>query len=203
MRRKGIIGKKIGMTTLFKEGEAIPVTLVQAGPCYVVRVLQESEQGKVAELGFEETKPYRVPLPQRAYFQKKNLPVLKRIKAFLVDRERKEGDLLDVSIFSEGERIDVRGRSMGRGFQGVVRRFGYKGGPRSHGSMVHRKLQSAGDTNPNKVHKGKGMPGRMGYKNVCVKNMQIVDIDREHNILALKGGVPGKKGSILYLCKKQ
>lgn len=199
--KQGLIGEKIGMTTWMKGSQAVPVTVVKAGPCYVTAVLEEGGQKKI-ELGFKETKAHRLAKPQRDYFKKHNLPFLKERKVFEIAQDRKIGDKIDVSLFTEGERVDVRGTSIGRGFQGVMRRFGYRGGPDSHGSMAHRKLQSAGDTNPAKVHKGKGMPGRMGGHQVCVKNLEVIAINREHGLLFLKGAVPGKKGGTLFICKK-
>lgn len=200
---RGILGKKVGMTQIFdKRGEVIPVTVIEAGPCYVTQVKTEERDGyKAIQLGFEETKPKRLNKPLRGHLRK--LPPLRHLREIRVDdvEEYEEGQKVEVSLFQEGELVDVTGISKGKGFAGVVKRHGFRGGPKTHGqSDRHRAPGSIGQTTtPGRVYKGKRMAGRMGNERVTVQNLQVVLVDPERNLLAVKGSVPGNKGSLLVI----
>ncbi len=199
---QGIIGKKIGMTQIFTDdGRVIPVTVIQAGPCLVVQKKNIAKQRAKAQLGFVEPRPVKhVTKPQKGHFAKANVPPTRRLREFLLaEDEPKVGDTIGVDIFSESEIVDVCGTTKGKGFQGVVKRWGFSGGRDSHGSMFHRAIGSAGsNTYPGEVIKGKGMPGRMGGKQKTVRGLEVVRVDKEQNVLMVRGAVPGCNGN--YLC---
>ena len=163
---KGLIGKKVGMTQLFDDsGKAVPVTVIKAGPCYVTQVRTVDNDGyNAVQLGFEETKPQRLTGGELGHLKKKDLPPLRYLREFHTSEEIEEGQTLTVEVFTEGERVDIVGKSKGRGFQGVVKRYGFSGGPKTHGqSDRHRAPGSIGaGSTPGRVFKGKKMPGRMG-----------------------------------------
>ena len=217
---KGIIGKKVGMTQVFDDkGIAIPVTVIQAGPCYVTQVKTERRDGYTAiQLGFEEvmaeqaerrlTKAQRGHLgllepdekhPQRR--RNRGLPPLRYLREFRLGDPSgfKEGQTITVDIFSEGERVDVVGTSKGRGFAGTIKRHNFKRQPKTHGqSDRERAPGSIGATStPGRVFKGKRMPGRMGGARVTVQNLEVVAIDLEHHLLAVKGSIPGARGGLV------
>jgi len=204
---KGILGKKVGMTQVFGDrGEAIPVTVIEAGPCFVAQIKTVEQDGYAAvQLGFEATKPKRLTQPQLKHLQKSNLPALRHLRELRVTDDElaafEEGQTLTVDIFEEGELVDVTGTSKGRGFAGVVKRYGFSGGPKSHGqSDRHRAPGSVGAcTTPGRVFKGKRMPGRMGGERVTTQGLKIVLVDPERNLLALKGAVPGSKNGLLLI----
>jgi large subunit ribosomal protein L3 len=206
---KGILGKKVGMTQVFSErGEAIPVTVIEAGPCFVAQIKTVEQDGYTAvQLGFEETKPKRLTQPQLKHLQKSNLPALRHLRELRVADDElasfEEGQKLTVDIFEEGELVDVTGTSKGRGFAGVVKRYGFRGGPKTHGqSDRHRAPGSVGAcTTPGRVFKGKRMPGRMGGERVTTQTLQVVLVDPERNLLALRGAVPGSKNGLLLICE--
>ena len=199
---QGIIGKKIGMTQIFTDdGRVIPVTVIQAGPCLVVQKKSLAGKKARAQLGFVEPKPVKhVSKPQKGHFAKANVPPTRRLREFgLADDEPNVGDTIGVDIFSESEIVNVRGTTKGKGFQGVVKRHGFSGGRDSHGSMFHRAIGSAGsNTYPGEVIKGKGMPGRMGGQLKTVRGLEVVRVDKEKNVLMVRGAVPGCNGN--YLC---
>jgi large subunit ribosomal protein L3 len=203
---QGIIGKKIGMTQIFTDdGRVIPVTLIQAGPCLVVqkKTVAAGRPGR-AQLGFVEARPVKhVSKPLQGHFAKANVPPTRRLREFaLADDEPKVGDTIGVDIFSESETVSVRGATKGKGFQGVVKRHGFSGGRSSHGSMFHRAIGSAGsNTYPGEVIKGKGMPGRMGGQLKTVRGLEVVRVDKERNVLMVRGAVPGCNGNYLYILK--
>lgn len=206
---KGLIGRKIGMTQIFKDdGEVVPVTVLYVGPCKVLSFRTREKNGyEAVQLGFEPVKLEKLNKPQQGYFKKLNLDVGYRvIREVPVDsfEDIKEGDEIKVDLFKQGERVDVTGTSKGRGFQGVMKRFGFSGGPDSHGSsLFHRRPGSIGsNTDPGRVIKGKRMPGRMGGETVTVKNLEVVDVDVERNLLYLKGAVPGARNSLVIVRKK-
>ena len=204
---KGILGKKVGMTQIFDDrGEVIPVTVIEAGPCFVAQIKTVERDGYTAiQLGFEEAKPKRLTQPQLKHLQKSNLPALRHLREIrmapddLSDLE--EGQKLTVALFEPGEYVDVSALSKGRGFSGVVKRHGFRGGPKTHGqSDRHRAPGSIGAcTTPGRVFKGKRMAGRMGGERVTVQNLEIVMVDPERNLLAIKGAVPGAKNGLVEI----
>jgi large subunit ribosomal protein L3 len=202
---QGIIGKKIGMTQIFTDdGRVIPVTMIQAGPCLVVQKKAASGKPGRAQLGFVEPRQVKhVTKAQQGHFAKANVPPTRRLREFrLADAEPSIGDTIGVDIFSESEIVSVRGTTKGKGFQGVVKRYGFAGGRSSHGSMFHRAIGSAGsNTYPGEVIKGKGMPGRMGGRQKTVRGLEVVRVDKERNVLMVRGAVPGCNGNYLYVLK--
>ena len=204
---KGMIGKKVGMTQIFDDrGEVIPVTVIEAGPCFVAQIKTVEQDGYAAvQLGFEETKPKRLTQPQLKHLQKSNLPALRHLRELRVADDElasfEEGQKLTVDIFEEGELVDVTGTSKGRGFAGVVKRYGFRGGPKTHGQSD--RLRAPGSvgacTTPGRVFKGKRMPGRMGGERVTTQTLQVVLVDPERNLLALRGAVPGSKNGLLLI----
>jgi large subunit ribosomal protein L3 len=196
---KFILGKKIGMTQIFdKEGNQIPVTLVEAGPCKVLQIKTKENDGYSAiQLGF---------LPK-----KKNIKKTEKGKEFRYIREArvenvenyKVGQEIDVSIFKEGERVKVSGVSKGKGFAGVVKRWGFAGRPKTHGTKHElRAPGSIGSATPPRVVKGRKMAGRTGGERVTIRNLEIVKVDKENNLLAIKGALPGAKGGLIEIYSK-
>lgn len=200
---KGLIGKKVGMTQLFDDaGKAVPVTVIVAGPCYVTQVRTVDQDGyQAVQLGFEETKTQRLSGGELGHLKKHDLPPLRILREFRTDEELVEGQTLTVEVFEEGERVDVVGKSKGRGFAGVVKRYGFSGGPKTHGqSDRHRAPGSIGaGSTPGRVFKGKRMPGRMGNDTVTSQNLMISRIDPENNIIAVRGSVPGPKNGLVII----
>ncbi|MBN1660918.1 MAG: 50S ribosomal protein L3 [Anaerolineae bacterium] len=204
---KSIIGKKVGMTQIFDEkGEVVPVTVIEAGPCYVAQIKTEERDGYSAvQMGFEEVKPKRLTNPQIKHLQKSSLPALRHLREFRMDGEDltglQQGQKITVDIFEAGEKVDVVGESKGRGFAGVVKRHGFRGGPKTHGqSDRHRTPGSIGAcTTPGRVFAGKRMAGRMGGERTTVQNLQVVMVDAERNLLLVKGPVPGGKNGLLLI----
>ncbi len=200
---KGLIGKKVGMTQLFDDaGRAVPVTVIKAGPCYVTQVRTVDQDGYSAvQLGFEETKTQRLSGGELGHLKKNELPPLRILREFRTDEELEEGQALTVDVFEEGERVDIVGKSKGRGFAGVVKRWGFSGGPKTHGqSDRHRAPGSIGaGSTPGRVFKGKKMPGRMGNDTVTSQNLLISRIDPENNIIAVRGSVPGPKNGLVII----
>jgi len=204
---EGLIGKKIGMTQQFDDlGNALPVTIIQVGPCTVIQRRTEEKDGYSAlQLGFVEEKPRRKPnKAQEGHFQKSGVPPTKVLREFqyLAKDEVKEGDQFFVDIFQVGEKVDVVGTSKGKGFAGVIKRWGFHGGKASHGSMFHRGPGSIGcSADPSRVMKGKKLPGQMGNERVTVKNLSVIETDKKQNLLVVKGAVPGAKGGYLMIKK--
>lgn len=200
---KGLIGKKVGMTQLFDDsGKAVPVTVIKAGPCYVTQVRSVDNDGyNAVQLGYEETKPQRLTGGELGHLKKNDLPPLRYLREFRTSEEIEEGQMLTVEVFAEGERVDIVGKSKGRGFQGVVKRYGFSGGPKTHGqSDRHRAPGSIGaGSTPGRVFKGKRMPGRMGNDTVTSQNLLISRIDPENNIIAVRGSVPGPKNGLVII----
>lgn len=203
----GILGYKVGMTSVYTpEGKMIPVTVLVAGPCVVVQQVRRGRDrnGETAlQLGFL---PLRKPnKPQAGLFQKRGVTPRRHLKEFIAaDEELAKfavGSEVTVEIFSPGDQLSVSGKSIGKGFQGVVKRHGFRGGPATHGSMSHRAPGSIGGSNPDRVLKGKRMGGRMGGKRVTVKNVQVVRVDKERNLLLVKGPVPGAPAGLLEIRK--
>ncbi|MFC1703472.1 50S ribosomal protein L3 [Candidatus Omnitrophota bacterium] len=199
---KGLLGKKIGMTRIFLDSDkAIPTTVVEAGPCYVVEV---NSQRKKLTLGFETVKEHRLKKAQKGLFKKAGLPNLKNIKQFDIgeEREYKVGEELKADIFTPGDYVDVTGVTKGKGFQGGVKRWHWKGGPKSHGSMSHRRVGSIGaSSDPSRVFKGQHMPGHMGAEQLTIQNMEVLKVNTDSNVLILKGSIPGHQNSLLVIRK--
>ena len=204
---EGLIGKKIGMTQTFdKDGNAVPVTVIKAGPCTVIQKKTKDKDGYSAlQLGLiEEKEAKKVNKPLLGHLAKAKAAPTKVFKEFRFDEkgETKEGDQFFVDIFQAGEKVHVIGTSKGKGFAGVMKRWGYKGGKASHGSMFHRAPGSIGASAfPSKVVKGKKLPGHMGQKRVTVKNLVVIKADKEKNLLVVKGAVPGAQGGYLLIKK--
>ncbi|MFY9402687.1 MAG: 50S ribosomal protein L3 [Candidatus Omnitrophota bacterium] len=196
----GILGKKIGMTQVFTDdGAMVSVTVVEAGPCLVLSVKDKSLQ-----LGFEEVNEKRLTKPLSGFFKKINIPCRRLIKELPKDasKEYKVGDELKVDIFSPGDYVDVTGVSIGKGFQGGMKRWNWSGGPQTHGSTSHRRVGSIGATStPGRVWKGFHMPGHMGNKKVTLQNLKVIKTDIDNNILLIKGAVPGAKNGYLVIRK--
>jgi large subunit ribosomal protein L3 len=204
---EGLIGKKIGMTQQFDDlGNAIPVTIIQVGPCTVIQRRTKEKDGYSAlQLGFVEEKSRKKPnKAQEGHFKKAEVPPTKVLREFQYHAkdEVKEGDQFFVDIFQVGEKVDVIGTSKGKGFAGVIKRWGFHGGKASHGSMLHRAPGSIGSSaDPSRVMKGTKLPGQMGDERVTVKNLSVIETDKEQNLLVVKGAVPGAKGGYLLIKK--
>ena len=201
---KGLIGRKVGMTQVFDEdGSAFPVTVIEAGPCYVTQVKSLDNDGYASvQIGFLEVKPKRLTQGQLGHLKRNNLPPLKVLREFKSKNpEVAEGDQLKADLFEAGERVDVVGTSKGRGFAGAVKRHGFAGGPKTHGQSDRwRAPGSLGSgTTPGRVFKGKRGPGRMGNERVTSSNVRVVRVDPEHNLIAVDGSVPGPKGGLVII----
>ena len=204
----GIIGKKIGMTSLFnEEGKNIPCTVIQAGPCSVLQVRTEEVDGYVAvQLGFDDKSEKNVGKALAGHFKKAGSTPKAKIVEFrnAFEHDVKTGDLVEVNMFAEGEYVDVTGTSKGKGFQGVVKRHGFGGVMQAtHGQ--HNRLRAPGSigagSDPSRVFKGMRMAGRMGGEQVTVQNLQVLKVDQEQNLLVVKGAVPGAKNSYVIIRK--
>lgn len=201
---KGLIGKKIGMTQIFDDsGLAVPVTVIEAGPCYVTQVrLPEKDGYSAVQLGFGETKPKRLTGGQLGHLKRNNLPPLKFLREFRVKNpEVQEGDSVTVAIFNLGEKVDVVGTSKGKGFQGGVKRYHFKGGPRTHGQSDRERApgsRSSGTT-PGRVYKGARGAGHMGSDRVTSQSLKVVLVDAERNLIGVRGSVPGARGSLVMI----
>ena len=201
--RKTILGRKIGMSQMYDENNVLlPVTLIEAGPCTVLQVKTEEQDGYAAlQVGFDDTKK-RANKPQEKVFQKAGTAPKKMVRelpAFL-DEEVEVGHKMDVSVLDGVVNVDISGVSKGRGFSGVVRRWNHAIGPKSHGSKSKRILGSIGmHQDPGRIMKGQKMPGQYGNKNVKVRNLSVVKIDPSENLLIVKGAVPGTAGTYLYI----
>ncbi len=204
MKGKAILGKKLEMTQIFEGNNIVPVIIIQAGPCKIVQKKTKEKDGYNAiQIGFEEIKESKLNKPELGHFQKNKIPSLRYLKEVkLADISQiAVGDELKVDIFKKGDLVNISGISKGKGFQGVVKRYGFKGGPASHGAKQwHRRPGSIGaSSDPSRVFKGKKMPGRMGREKVTTRNLTVVDIDTENNLLLVKGSVPGTKGRLLLI----
>ncbi len=201
---KGLIGKKIGMTQIFDEnGAAIPVTIIEAGPCYVTQVRSIAKEGYSAvQLGFDEVKPKRLTGGELGHLKTHNLPPLRFLREFRSKEPGvQEGDQVTVTLFAVGERVDVIGTSKGKGFAGAVKRYHFKGGPKTHGQSDRQRApgsRSSGTT-PGRVYKGARGPGHMGDDRVTSQNLKVVLVDSERNLLGVCGAVPGGKGGLVMI----
>lgn len=202
--KKAILGKKIGMTQVFTEdGQLIPVSVIQAGPCQVVqKKTEEVDDYTAVQVGYEDKKERRANKPEKGHFQKANVPVKKYLKEFKLDNaaELNVGDELTVEQFADGDVLDVTGTSKGHGFAGTIKRWGTHRGPMTHGSHYHRGPGSLGAcSDPSRVFKGKKMPGHYGVVKVTIQNLDLVKIDKERNLLLVKGSIPGPKGGLVVV----
>jgi large subunit ribosomal protein L3 len=201
---KGIIGRKVGMTQVFDEsGQVIPVTVIEAGPCYVTQVRTAERDGYMAvQLGFDATKEKRLTNGQLGHLKRTGSPPLRHLREFRVkETDVEEGQEITVAIFETGELVDVVGISKGRGFAGEIKRHGHKRQPKTHGQSDRERAHgSVGATStPGRVFKGMKMAGRMGNQRVTSQNLEVVVIDPERNLLAVRGSVPGAKGGIVMV----
>lgn len=201
---KGIIGKKIGMTQIFSEnGDVIPVTVIEAGPCPVVQKKSDDKDGYSAiQIGFSDTTEKRIVKPAKGHFDKAKVAYKKYLRELRTDDTDSYGigDIIKVDTFIAGEKVDVTGTSKGKGFAGAIKRWGLHTGPMGHGSGYHRGQGSMGaNSTPSKVMKGKAMAGHMGYEQVTVQNLAVVKVDVENNLIAVKGAIPGPNGSVVFV----
>lgn len=203
---KGLIGKKLGMTQVFdKEGHRTAVTVIEAGPCVVVqRKTKEMDGYDAIQLGFQEQKEHRLTKPVLGHFKRANSSPKRYLNEFKVEYgdEVKQGDTVTASIFEGVSFVDVTGKTKGRGFQGVVKRWRMRGGPMSHGGHSKRRVGSIGQCSfPARVVKGKRMPGHMGDRKVTQQNLKVVELQGEKNLLLVRGAIPGPNGTIVLVKK--
>ena len=203
--QKGIIGKKIGMTQIFDEsGKVIPVTVVEAGPCVVVQKKTVENDGYAAlQLGYGDVKVQRMNKPLKGHFEKADVACKKNLKEFRLDDcdALNVGDIVKADTFAVGDAVDVVGTSKGKGFAGAIKRHNQHRLKETHGTgPVHRQAGSMGAcSSPSRIYKGKCMAGHMGAEQVTVQNLEIVKVDTENNLIAIKGAIPGPKGGIVYI----
>ena len=199
---KGILGKKLGMTQVFTaDDRLVSVTVIEAGPCRVLQSRTVEKEGyEAVQAGYDVIKKDKnVSKAMKGHFSKTSAPAQRFIKEIKMEGLN-EGDEIAVDIFSKGEKISITGTSKGKGFQGVMKRHNFKGGPASHGSMFKRAPGSMGSSAyPSRVWKNKALPGQMGNERVTVSNLEVVDIKKEQNLMLVKGGVPGAVGSYLII----
>ena len=200
---RGLLGRKIGMTTYFAEdGTAHAVTVIQAGPCWVVQRKTEATDGYNAlQIGFEPANPRRVKKPMQGHFRRAGVKPARVLREIRVQQPEAYhlGQEFTVEMFQVGERVDVIGTSKGRGFAGVIKRWGFSGNPGSHGSKIHRRPASIGPSGPLHVWKGKRMAGHMGHQRVTVRHLKVVAVDPERHLLVVEGAVPGPNGGLLLV----
>lgn len=201
---KRLIGMKMGMTQVFSgNGECIPVSVIQAGPCTIVQKKTVEKEGYNAlQIGFLPQKEKRVKKPLLGHFRKANVSPFKILKEFRVDapEEYIVGTVITTEIFQKGDIVDLIGVSKGKGFAGVIKRWGFRGGPAAHGSMFHREPGSGGATTfPGRTIKGRKLPGHMGMRRVTVKNLKVIDVKPEKNLLLVEGAIPGPTKGIVYI----
>ncbi|GAB1422431.1 50S ribosomal protein L3 [Anaerolineales bacterium] len=204
---KGMIGKKVGMTQIFDElGNAIPVTVIEAGPCYVTQVRSDERDGYLAvQLGFGESKPKNLSKGQLGHLQKNSLPALRHLREFHVENGDEdaiaEGAEIKVNVFATGEFVDVIGTSKGRGFAGTIKRHGFHRQPKTHGQSD--RMRAPGSIGmcaaPGRTLKGKRMSGHMGSDRVTIQNLEVMVVDPDKNLLAVKGSIPGARGGIVMI----
>ena len=202
---KGLIGKKLGMAQIFDDaGRMIPVTIIEAGPCFVAQVRTKEKEGYSAvQLGFAENKSKRLTSGELGHLQKASLPPLRYLREFRIDADQapKPGDKISVDIFKTGEKVDIVGESKGKGFQGGMKRHGFHGGPMSHGASDRQRSPGSigSTTTPGRVYRGKRMAGHMGAARVTSSGLRVALVDAERNLLGVAGSVPGSKGSIVII----
>lgn len=201
---KGLIGKKIGMTQIFDEaGVAYPVTVIEAGPCYVTQIRRPEKEGYSAvQLGFSEVHPKRLTSGELGHLKANEIPPLRFLREFRTKSpDLNIGDKLTVEVFSLGDRVDVIGTSKGKGFAGVVKRYHFRGGPKTHGASDRTRApgSSSSTTTPGRVYKGTRRSGHMGQERVTVQNLKVVLVDPERNLIGVHGAVPGPKGGLILI----
>jgi large subunit ribosomal protein L3 len=201
---KGLLGRKIGMTQVFREnGEVIPVTVVRVGPCVVTQIRTRDRDGyEAVQIGFEEVPARKLTSPQRGHLAEAKM-LVRHLREFTADdiSAHQVGDVLGSDLFQVGQKIDISGTSKGRGFAGVVRRHGFRGGPRTHGQSDRLRAPGSigGGTMPSKVWKGQRMAGHMGNKRVTVQNLEVVDVLADKNVLLVRGAVPGPRNGLVHV----
>ncbi len=198
---KFLLGKKIEMTQIFKEKNITPISLIEAGSCVVTQIKNKEKDGYSAvQVGFEDLKKHKIKMPGKT----KPFRYLREFRFMEPETcNLKLGEKIDVSVFEEGDKVKVKGISKGKGFQGAVKRWGFRGKNASHGvKHEHRTLGSVGATGPARVFRGKRMPGRMGSERKTIENLEIVKIDKENGLIAIKGAVPGRRGTLLEITGK-
>jgi large subunit ribosomal protein L3 len=200
---KAILGKKVGMTQVFDDqGRLIPVTVLEAGPCTVVDVKTLDKHGYTSvQLGFGFVKDRRLTKPQKGYFRSKGISPVRYLREFRIEpgTEFTVGDQVKVDIFKSGEYVDVTGTSLGKGYAGTIKRWNFRRGPSAHGSKYHRGPGSLQARDASRVWPGRKLPGQMGNERVTVRNLKVVDVDPEKNLLLVHGGVPGSRGSLVMI----
>ncbi|NLY30170.1 MAG: 50S ribosomal protein L3 [Firmicutes bacterium] len=201
---KGILGRKIGMTQVFTEdGRLVPVTVIEATPNTVVQVKTKETDGYDAiQVGFGEKRETLINKPEKGHLAKAGVKSVRYLREFRVEdapefQELNVGDTITVDIFKPGDLVDVTGKTKGKGFAGVIKRWGFARGPMSHGSMYHRRVGSLGPVGPARVFKGRKLPGRLGNVRRTIQGLEVVQVDAERNLLLIKGGVPGVRGSLV------
>jgi len=201
---KGLIGKKIGMTQIFdKDGAAVPITVIEAGPCFVTQIRNPETDGYSAvQLGFDEVKPKRLTGGELGHLKRNSLPPLRFVREFRVKEPGlSEGDKVTVELFAVGERVDVIGTSKGKGFQGAVKRYHFKGGPRTHGASDRERAPGSrgSTTTPGRVYKGSRGPGHMGNDRVTAQSLKVELVDPERNVIGVRGSIPGPRGGLVSI----
>lgn len=198
---KMLIGRKVGMSQLFTDdGKLIPVTVIEAGPCYISQVKTAATDGyEAVQIGYGEER--HATKPEQGHFAKYGVNVLRYVREMRVDdaSEYQPGTELKADIFAEGEKVDIEGTSKGKGFAGTIKRWGHHRGPMGHGSKNHRRPASAGAKGPARVFKGKKSPGQMGGDRVTIQNLEVIRVDAEQNMIIVKGAVPGPKKGLVYV----
>lgn len=201
--KKAILGKKVGMTQLFTdEGLAVPVTVIEAGPCQVIQKKTVEKDGYSAvQVGFGEKREKLFNKPEKGHFNKAGVRPLRFLRELrLEDSDSYQvGQEIKADLFNSGEKVDVVGTSKGRGFAGGIKRHGFHRGPMAHGSKYHRRPGSLGAKGPARVFKGRKLPGHYGAERVTVQNLEVVRVDADRNLLALKGAVPGPRGGLVII----
>jgi len=201
----GLIGKKLGMTQVFDESRLTPVTVIEAGPCRVVAVrTRERDRYEAIQLSFGEVKERKLSKPELGHLKKNQAPPSRILREFQKDGEAAVGQLVTVEMFKKGDWVDVIGVSKGKGYQGVVKRHHYAGGPESHGSMFHRAPGSIGASSfPSRVWKGKTLPGHMGSERVTVHRLKVIESRMEENLLFVRGAIPGAANGVVVVRKSK
>lgn len=200
----GLLGNKIGMTQIFDEsGNIIPVTILKVGPCVITQVKNEIKDGyKAIQIGYGNISSKSLSQPKLGHLQKSNIQPLKYLKEFKINKEDEfeVGQVLDVNSFSQGQFVNIKGKSIGKGFSGLQKRHNFARGPMSHGSKNHKEPGSIGmGTTPGRVFPGKRMAGQLGNKTTTIRKLKVIQINSKENILVIKGSVPGKPGNLLSI----
>ena len=203
--KKGIIGKKLGMTQIFADnGAVIPVTVIEAGPCVVAQKKTTENDGyNAVQLGFEDASPKHVNKPLKGHFEKAGIPAKKHLKEFRFDNaaDYNVGDVIAADTFAAGDKVDITGITKGHGYSGAVKRWGHHMLQATHGTgPIHRQVGSMGaNSTPSRVFKNKKMAGQYGNEKLTVLNLEVVKVDAEKNLIAVKGAIPGARGGIVFL----